>query len=207
MTKIQLFFFSKKLEKWFHDSPLDEIITKILLIAYTLKINKSYKYLNKNKISLYDTSLFIAFVVRSIYFNKSYISITKRQEFDDELLSNLITGFNHFFKCSPITNAGVNLSRFDFYDEIMDNYLFEPKGNAFSAILDVFTNIIKSDIANKNFQVVDSNSPLYMLNSLENNTICKLEAEYALETALTYFNCEIEKLQSVLPYDGYDKRP
>lgn len=194
MSKIKLYFFQKKLAKWPCESTLDEIIAKILLIAYTLKINGCFKFINKNKICLYDCCLFIAFIVRKIYFNKSYISVTKRQEFDDELLVKLIVGFDFFFKCPQITSANINISRFDFYDEVMDNHCYESDKISFEAGFDVFKNIIKNDIINRKFEIINSNSPLYLLNSFENNTLCELESKYALETALTSFGSEIEKL-------------
>ncbi|MBO5019253.1 MAG: hypothetical protein J6D52_01175, partial [Clostridia bacterium] len=162
-------------------------------IIYDLKNNKKFKYLNKNNICLYDTCLFILYVIRWIYFNKKKLSSTQKEEFDSELLSNAISGYEYFFKCPQIRNINTNLSRLEFYDEVMENYYDKKNKYDIIAAFNEFTIIIKSDIINKSFNEFNFESPLYVLGSINRDMLCELEAKYALQIALDSFNDEIEK--------------
>ena len=201
MRKIRFMLFTKRVSNVVaggrpldHLSPMDSILIKLFTIIYDLKSNKKFKYLNKNKICLYDTCLFIAYVIRWIYFSQNHLSQTQKEKFDNELLSNIITGFEHFFKCPQITNIATNLSRLEFYDEVTENYYVKNDKNDIFAAFNEFAIIIKSDIINKTFNEFNSNSPLYVLNSIEADKLCELESKYALEIALNSFGTEIKKL-------------
>lgn len=181
----------KKLEEI---PPLDYIIIKVLIIAYTLRKNKEFHYLNYNKISLYDTCLFISYVIRLFYFNQHFINFENKQNFDDELLAYLSCGFEKFFKCPAVTNTDVNISRFEYYDTILEEYEENNDKKDIMAVFNEFQLIIKCDIIENRFIEFTKKSPLYTLNSLEKNMMCDLETKYALEVATENFKKEISSL-------------
>lgn len=203
MRKVKLHLFYKKLFKIILEgkpdnnlSPLDFIIIKLLTTVYDIKTNKNFKYLNKNKICLYDTCFFMAYVVRWLHFNTKYLSFSEKETFDKNLLSYLISTFEIVFKCPEIVDLNTNFSRLDFYDKIMEDYYLKTNKNDIIAAFNEFTAIVKSDIINKKFVEFNSSSPLYVLNTVEADALCEQEAHYVLNISFNAFRDEIMVLSS-----------
>lgn len=194
------YFFFKKVSKIMtpqeikNPTPIDSILLKIFACAYTIKKDKRFKYINKNNICLYDTCLFIAFVVRWLYFSQRFLTIKQKDEFDSDIITRLAVGFSIMFNCPEIKNAKINISRFSYYSETTEEYYHANDKNDIIAAFDEYKIILKSDIIANTFKEFTSSSPLCVLKTLEENFMCEQEALYVLQTATESFNKEIYTL-------------
>lgn len=178
--------------------PLDSIMIKIFLLAYTIKTNSKLKYVNRNKICLYEICIFTACYVRWLYYHKKYIPYIQREKFDEELIANLISGFDMFFECTEIRkNLDISISRLEYYGEVLEEYIDSNDKNDFICIFDEFKIIIKGEIIKNRLIPFQSNSPLYMLATLEENAKCEIECREVLQLISSHiFDEDISRLIS-----------
>lgn len=163
-------------------NPLDSIMIKIFILAYTIKTNHKLKYVNHNKICLYEICILAAYYVRWIYYSKNNLNFLKREEFDNEMISYLISGFDMFFKCPQIReNIEISTSRFEFFDEVLEKYIDNNNKNDFICVFEEFKIIIKGEIINKELLPFSANSPLYLLATFDENIKCEIECKEILQ--------------------------
>ena len=147
----------------------DVILIKMLGCAATLQSNKTLKYLNANKICIFDFCLFVAFFIR-----REFISQKPSLKYKDiDFYTKLMDGFSNIFKCKEICDKSITCSRVDFYNRIYDE-------NGDSGIFEEFQIIIKCDIVKKQFITFNEKSPLYMLSGFDNFQ-CDEETKLALK--------------------------
>ena len=177
---------SEKLDAYY------SIYMKILSNAYLIKSSKKFfKFLAKNPIALYDSCLFILYVVRCQIFKSISLDIKTKNEIDKKLILELINSFELFFKCTEIRSNSINFSRFEFYDEAVEKYKSLGQEDIVTAF-DEFKILIKSDIINKSFREFSLSSPLYILNTFDETLQCDFECKQILKFAINEFDEEIE---------------
>ena len=155
-------------------------------MTYLIKTNRNLKYVKYNAVSLYDTFIFIAYIFRMMHFSKYRLSDTRKRLFDNRYIHLAFHSFNELFNFRDNSLDTTN-SRFQFYDETFKEYNQDNLIAQLKTVLNEFSIIIKSDIITEKFLQFGAKSPLYMLETLEDDMTCENESNSTFTIAVENF--------------------
>lgn len=187
---------------WSNATAEEKAVVKVMIISSQLTKNNKFNFLNKNNATLFDTCLFILYIVTlKLSFGFSY---------EDKEKSLPVALWNIYFKNAfravmDIYGAdeALTTSRINFYDGVRANSINSDDPFGINAVFNEYKNILSVDVASGALADYNDETPLYLLDSFADGMFLGMEAKYSLTTALDDFNDEIACLRRKILRGNY----